>query len=78
LPVVAVRDSAVADFVHHEESGLLADNDDEFARSVARMVRDDGLRRRIAAFNRSTRVSFDWEHSLARHEQVYRAAGSTE
>jgi glycosyltransferase involved in cell wall biosynthesis len=74
LPVIAVRDSAVADFIAHEQSGLLADDDDDFARSVARLVGDETLRRRVTAFNRATRVPFDWDHSLSRHEQVYRAA----
>jgi glycosyltransferase involved in cell wall biosynthesis len=73
LPVVAVRDSAVADFISHEQSGLLADDDHGFAASVARLVRDDELRRRIAAFNRGTRAPFDWRESLARHDQVYAA-----
>jgi glycosyltransferase involved in cell wall biosynthesis len=76
LPVVAVRDSAVSDFIQHEQSGLLASDDDDFARSVTRLVRDADLRRRIAAFNAATRVPFDWDHSLARHEQLYLAANA--
>lgn len=71
VPVVAVRDSAVADFITHEESGLLAGGDHAFAAAAARLILDDDLRRRIAAHNRHAPVPFDWDHTLALHERAY-------
>jgi glycosyltransferase involved in cell wall biosynthesis len=71
VPVVAVRDSAVADFITHEESGLLAGDDAGFAAAAARLATDSGLRERIGEFNRRTPVPFDWERTLALHDDAY-------
>ena len=71
LPVIAVRDSAVADFITHEESGLLADSDAQFATAAVRLVGDSALRARMADFNRRTPVPFDWERTLALHDEIY-------
>jgi glycosyltransferase involved in cell wall biosynthesis len=76
VPVVAVRDSAVADFIVGGESGLLADDDVAFAAAVTRLVRDGALRDRMAAFNRRTAVRYDWAEALDLHERVYARAAS--
>jgi hypothetical protein len=68
---VAIRDSAVGEFITHEESGVLAEDDEGFAMAVAHLVNNDGARSKIAAFNRSAPVSLDWDHALAIHEHVY-------
>jgi glycosyltransferase involved in cell wall biosynthesis len=74
LPVVAVEDSAVSDFVTHEVSGLLANSNEEFAAATARLVRDAVLRGRIAEFNRRTQVSYDWQRAIEAHESAYASA----
>ena len=71
LPVVGVRDSAVADFITDGESGLLASGDPAFAQAVSRLVLDADLRSRIASFNRRTPVPYDWERTLALHDEAY-------
>ena len=71
VPVIAMRDSAVADFIDHERSGLLAGDDDAFIRETVRLVEDEGLRGRIARHNRETTVPFDWDHTLALHDAAY-------
>jgi glycosyltransferase involved in cell wall biosynthesis len=74
LPVVAVAGSAVADFISHEVSGLLAGTDIEFAEAAARLVRGSDLRERIRAFNRQTPVPHDWGAAIERHETIYERA----
>lgn len=71
VPVVAMRHSAVADFIAHGVSGLLAADDAEFARATVRLVKDGELRRRIADNNATTEVPFDWERSMERHSAIY-------
>lgn len=74
VPVVAVRDSAVEDFITHEVSGLLASDDAGFARAVARLVKDRALRDAITRHNRSTPVPYSWENTLADHDAIYARA----
>ena len=71
LAVVAVDDSAVADFVTHEVSGLLARTDQDFAAATARLVRDAELRLRITEHNRREPVPYDWDRTVAAHEEAY-------
>ena len=71
VPVVAVADSAVADFITHEVSGLLAKTDDAFASATARLVRDADLRTRLRQFNRRTPVEYDWTRAIQAHEAIY-------
>ena len=71
VPVVAMRDSAVADFITDDESGRLADSDASFVRAVARLVTDKPLRQRIREFNRRTPIAYDWNNTLALHDAAY-------
>ncbi|MDU0312904.1 glycosyltransferase [Phycicoccus sp. M110.8] len=76
LPVVARRDTGVGDFVVDGVNGLLGDDDDELARALARLVRDEGLRRTIATTNRTQPPAQDWPAVAALAEREYaRAAG---
>jgi glycosyltransferase involved in cell wall biosynthesis len=52
VPVVARRDTGVADFVVHEHNGLLAVADRGLADGIVRLATDPDLRRRIAGHNR--------------------------
>jgi glycosyltransferase involved in cell wall biosynthesis len=74
VPVVAVTDSAVSDFITHEVSGLLARGDGGFAAAVVRLVRDSDLRQKIAELNRRTPVPYNWSRALEAHEAVYAKA----
>jgi glycosyltransferase involved in cell wall biosynthesis len=74
VPVVAMRHSAVADFIANEESGLLASSDREFLDASVRIVNDDSLRNQIAQRNRAVRPDLTWDKSLRAHEAVYAQA----
>ena len=76
LPVVAMRDSGVTEFVAHGRSGLLVDSDPMLAGAIATLASDANFRARIAAYNRRVTPSFDWSSALERTERAYmRAAG---
>jgi glycosyltransferase involved in cell wall biosynthesis len=74
LPVVAKAASGVSEFVRHEREGLLCGSDSDMADAVVRLVRDAGLRRRIAAHNRTADCPFGWETLLQSTEAAYTAA----
>ena len=74
FPVVAMRHSAVADFITNEESGLLAASDREFLDASVRIVNDDSLRSRMGQHNRSIRPELTWDKSIRAHEAVYARA----
>jgi glycosyltransferase involved in cell wall biosynthesis len=63
LPVAAIRTAGVPEVVHHDETGLLADNanPDEYAGCLERLIRDDALRARLSA---GARTSVEAHHSL--------------
>ena len=74
LPVVAMRDSAIADFIGDGESGLLATSESDFSACVRRLVQDTSLRNTIAAHNRSVRPDLTWDRSMSAHAAVYARA----
>lgn len=75
LPVVASRQSGVAEFVRDRVDGLLAADDVEMTVAIADLVRDPELRGRIAAHNRRVAPAFDWSDVLERTDALYAAAG---
>ena len=76
LPVVAMRSGGVGEFVAHGTEGLLCEDDEDLARALAALTEDDGLRRRIAAHNRSHPPAFDWSTALAGFQTAYGEAAS--
>ncbi|MFI6387346.1 glycosyltransferase family 4 protein [Nonomuraea sp. NPDC050540] len=75
LPVVARERSGVADFVRHGEEGLLARNEPDLARCVARLTTDTTLRESIAAHNRATEpAAGSWKSVLEGFDRAYRQA----
>ena len=74
VPVVAMGRSGVNDVIEHGREGLLADNPEEFAKHIATIIQDRGLRSRMADRARSRLDRFGWEQVIARHLQVYRLA----
>jgi len=65
LPVLAMTDAGIATFIRDGVEGLLAPDDHALARALARLIRDQGLRERIAAHNRTTGTDHDWPHVVA-------------
>jgi glycosyltransferase involved in cell wall biosynthesis len=74
LPVVAMADTGIADFIHDEREGLLAKSDAHFIEQLARLSRDRKLRERIAEYNSDSLPPVGWEGVVARHVRLYREA----
>jgi glycosyltransferase involved in cell wall biosynthesis len=75
VPMAAMDTGGTRDIVIHEETGLLAATPEAFARDVARLCQDDGLRRRLGAgARRRAEAVFDTSAVVPRMEQVYREA----
>jgi glycosyltransferase involved in cell wall biosynthesis len=74
LPVVGRRGSGVQEFVKDGLNGFLARNDKEMARSLARLVTQDGLLESMTAYNRSTAPEQSWDRIVDRAEGEYRRA----
>lgn len=74
LPVIALRESGVGEFIEDGVDGLLADGDGQLAAHLLRLCRDAGLRRRIAEHNRAVPVTCTWERAVADHLATYERA----
>jgi glycosyltransferase involved in cell wall biosynthesis len=75
LPVIAMRGSGVEDFLRHDETALLAGDDESLKDCILRLTFDESLRTRLsppdAALSR-----FAWPEVVAAHISVYNAAQS--
>ncbi|HMD60738.1 MAG TPA: glycosyltransferase family 4 protein, partial [Opitutaceae bacterium] len=71
LPVVAMREGGIGEFVRDGSDGLLAGDDREFAAHIVRLASDRALLRQMAARSRATPVSFTWSAAIAAHEEIY-------
>lgn len=76
LPVVTRAQSAVADLVQHERTGLLAADDNEFAAALCRIAVDPALRERLAAYSRRARLELGWAEVVRTVLAEYRRARS--
>ncbi len=76
LPNLAYRAGGVAEVIHHEHDGLLTrcGDIDELASSLTRLVRDGGLRDRLAGHGRARlALEFDWPTKLNLVRDAYQA-----
>ncbi len=74
LPVIAMSDSGVREFVVDGVDGLLASDDHALAQHMMRLCVDPALRKRIAEHNRVTPVAFTWDRAIAAHLELYERA----
>ena len=74
LPVVAMAETGVADFIHDGREGLLAKSDEHLVEQLARIARDTELREQIAEHNRDRLPPLGWQGVIARHVRLYREA----
>jgi len=74
LPVVAMAETGVADFIHEEREGLLAKSDAHLVEQLVRISLDRELRERIAEHNSDRLPPVGWEGVIARHVRLYREA----
>ncbi len=80
LPVIALRDNGIGDFVTDEVNGLLAADDAGLAASLARLAGDVELRTRLTAYNVSTPPRQGWDAAvtatLAEYERARLGRGA--
>lgn len=74
LPVVAMGDSGVAEFIDHGESGMLVGSDGEMAAAVVELATNLEFRSTMATSNRLTPPSFDWVNALWQADDAYERA----
>jgi glycosyltransferase involved in cell wall biosynthesis len=74
LPVVAMRESGVAELIQHGQEGLLARSDLELVSHVEMLISNQTMRHSIAEYNRTTSPVFDWTRVLREHLGIYREA----
>jgi glycosyltransferase involved in cell wall biosynthesis len=74
LPVIAMLAGGARDFIGQGREGLLARDQAELARFIARMVLDAPFRRYVAARNAATPPPYDWSDVAALHARFYEAA----
>jgi glycosyltransferase involved in cell wall biosynthesis len=71
LPVVAMRESGVGDFITDSEEGLLAADDEQLADCLQRLCTEPILLERITAHNREIPVAFTWDNAVELHLATY-------
>jgi glycosyltransferase involved in cell wall biosynthesis len=76
LPVIAMLASGVRDFVRQGVDGLLARDDAELTRHIARLALDAPFRDYVRHRNSTTAPPYDWRDVRAMHLQFYDLADS--
>jgi glycosyltransferase involved in cell wall biosynthesis len=76
LPVVAMLASGVRDFIRHGVEGLLAQDDAELSRHIARLALDAPFRTYVRHRNASVVAPYDWTDVRELHLAMYRHAGA--
>jgi glycosyltransferase involved in cell wall biosynthesis len=73
LPVVASDLDALTTFLSHDRSAVLVPvgDPDALGTALARLGRDDELRRRLRANGFRVAADYDWDRAAAVHERVY-------
>ncbi len=74
LPVVAMAETGVADFIQDGREGLLATSDAHLVEQLARIAQDTELRERMAEHNQDRLPPLSWQGVVARHVRLYREA----
>ena len=74
VPVIARRQTGIADFITDGEHGLLARDDQGLADALVRLALDPQLRARMATANRACAPETGWADVLQRCELAYKVA----
>ena len=74
LPVVAMKETGIEEFISEGREGLLAVNDDDMIKQIIRLIIDRPLRRSITDHNLKTAAPYDWSEVTAQHLKLYRLA----
>ncbi len=73
LPIVAIHSPGISDSVEHEVSGLLADDEAQFASNLIRISRDGALRKRLGESARKASARFSIDNTIQAMLQHYEA-----
>ena len=76
LPVIAMLAGGARDFIQQGVDGLLAGDERELSRSIARLALDAPFRAYVSAHNRVTPPAYDWAEVALMHERAYGAAAA--
>lgn len=74
LPVVALADSGVTEFIHQGVEGLLANDDAGMVDALSRLCTSPALLDSIRLHNRRVAPPFDWPHIVGQSVACYRTA----
>lgn len=74
LPVIGYAGSGLSEFVADGVNGLLVTGDAGMSAAIRRLVTDDAMRHRFAAYNREHPVIHTWQHAMIAIDQAYTAA----
>lgn len=74
IPVIAMGESGIADFIVDGVDGALVDSDAAMSAAIVRFARLPEVRASIAAHNREVAPSFGWVDALASTEKAYARA----
>lgn len=71
VPVIAMRRSAVPDFITDGDTGLLPDSIRDFNEAVVTLALNSERRTALAERCRQSAPNLDWDNSMAHHETLY-------
>jgi glycosyltransferase involved in cell wall biosynthesis len=74
VPVIARKQTGIADFIRNGEHGLLAVSDAGLATALAELAGDPAMRARMAETNRACAPETGWDDVLQRCELAYKVA----
>jgi glycosyltransferase involved in cell wall biosynthesis len=74
VPVVAMANTGVREFVEHGVEGLLATSDRDMVTQLLRLARDPALRANLAKHNAHTAPRVDWSDVVSMNVAAYRRA----
>ncbi|MEE8134149.1 MAG: glycosyltransferase family 4 protein [Gemmatimonadales bacterium] len=75
LPVVAMAQTGISEFIHHGEEGLLANSDGEMVELLMQLIMDSDMRAAMAQHNREMPgPATSWSEVIDRHVALYQRA----
>ncbi len=74
LPVLALADSGVTEFIRDGSDGLIADTDQQLAGAIVRLATEPGLLHKLSSHNRSVAPPYGWDSIVPQALDLYQRA----